>query len=353
MRSEGSGSSRSAGFVSSVLKTFKRHKRAAQVVVLGLVAMFLGASVIKSWNTLTHYSWQVHWQLLVLAFLLLVGQQVSFGFIWRGILLRMGYSLHAVTSQRIYLGSEFVRYIPGNVWHVITRMLWAERYNIPKSVGFASMVIELATKITSAALVFAISLFFWTDVHTLTTSISPEAVISIAAVGIPLLLLGMKPSILRGALNFGLRKLGREQVAFSLTYRDVIAVTIYWGLSWVVAGAGFTVLMLALVPESASLATFAIALGIYALAWDIGFLSFITPSGLGVREAVIAFLLSAAFFGLTPAGAALGTVIALLARLLSTGSEIICIAVAQAAWGSLRISDDAAGERPVGAKVEE
>jgi uncharacterized membrane protein YbhN (UPF0104 family) len=247
-----SGASRPAGFAGSALRAFKRHKRIVQAVVLILVTVFLATSVVKSWNTLTHYSWQVRWPYLVVAFGLLVVQEISYGFIWQAILRRLGGHLDTLTSQRIYLGSEFVRYIPGNVWHVITRVLWAERYGVPKAAGFASMVIELATKITSAALLFAVTLFFWTDIHALTSGISPQAIISVAAIGIPLLLLGLKPSILRTMLNFGLRKVGREPIEFNLSYRDIIQITLYWMLSWAVAGIGFYVLVLWTHPAWAS-----------------------------------------------------------------------------------------------------
>ena len=33
-------------------------------------------------------------------------------------------------------------------------------------------------------------------------------------------------------------------------------------------------------------------IGIYAMAWTVGFLSFITPAGLGIREGALSFLLS-------------------------------------------------------------
>ncbi|MGH2486437.1 MAG: hypothetical protein ACRDHE_10520, partial [Ktedonobacterales bacterium] len=147
--------------MSRTLALLKRYKRLVQATALLLIAAFVAASVWKSWSNIAKYSWHVNYGLLVAAFALLVAQEVSYAFIWRGILLRMGARLDIVSSQRIYLGAEFVRYIPGNVWHVITRVLWAEQRGVPKAVGLACMVVELATKITAAALVFAVSLVFW------------------------------------------------------------------------------------------------------------------------------------------------------------------------------------------------
>src|SRR5260370_10507899 len=66
----------------------------------------------------------------------------------------------------------------------------------------------------------------------------------------------------------------------------MLLVTLAWWASWLVAGCAFYVLLLALWP-GAPLVALPICIGIYALAWDIGFVSFITPSGLGIREAAI------------------------------------------------------------------
>ncbi len=319
--------------ITGAMGFFKRHKRVVQVVVLALIAIFLGSSVWKSWSHLSDAEWHVEWGLLVAGFLLLVAQELSYAFIWRGILASMGSTLPIVPAQRIYLSAEFVRYIPGNVWHVITRVLWAEQRGVPKPVGLASMVVELATKITAAALVFAASLFFWPPAHALTASIPRDALVAAGAVCVPLLLLGLHPRLLRGALSFALRKLGREPVGFALTYTDILRITFAWAVSWLVAGAGFYLVVRSLVAAPLPAGALAIAIGIYAIGWDIGFVTFVTPSGLGFREAAIAGLLTLS--GLVPVagGIALGTIIAFVVRLLSTGAEVTCIAAAHAIPG--------------------
>lgn len=308
---------------------FTRYKRFIQFGVLALVVIFLGTAIWKSWSDLGHYTWRVDWGLLIIGFALLVGQEISYGFIWRAILARLGSHLDVISSQRIYLGAEFVRYIPGNVWHVITRVLWAEQKGVPKPIGFASMVIELATRITSAALVFAVSLFFWQDTSGLLSGVPRAAFITVGALAVPLLLLGLYPPMLKGILNFGLRKVKRQPIAFALRYGDVLVIALCWSASWLVAGAGFYFVVLALVSTPLPAAALLLCIGIYALAWDIGFLSFVTPSGLGIREAATVILLTQAHLVPSgPAGVGVATVVAIIARLLATGSELICITAA-------------------------
>jgi uncharacterized membrane protein YbhN (UPF0104 family) len=215
---------------------------------------------------------------------------------------------------------------------------------VPRATGFASMTVELATKIVSAALVFALSLLVWPDVGALGGQFGQFGrglPFAVGLVGVPLLLIGLHPRVLTGALNFALRKLGRQPVAFRLGYRDVLMATLLWGVSWVVAGLGFYLIVLALWPEPFSATAFIMCAGIFAIGWDIGFLSFITPSGLGFREVAIAGLLGVGLAGLVPV-APVALVIALVTRLLGTAAELVCVTGAHFLPGGRAPAADAA-----------
>jgi glycosyltransferase 2 family protein len=326
-----------AGVIARALGWLRAHRRLVQVVVVALILLFLGLGVRSSWTRLTHFQWHVQWGLLVAALALFIAQELSYALIWRGILRRLGSHLDLVASERIYLSAEFVRYIPGNVWHVVARVLGAERRGVPKAIGLASMVVELATKITSAALVFAVSLLFWPDVSGITRVVPRDVIVGIGIVGVPLLLLGLHPRLLQAGLNRGLRLIRREPVTLTLRYRDILIITGYWALSWVVAGIGFYLLVRSLTATQLTIAALALAIGINAMGWDVGFLSFLTPSGLGFREVAIAGLLVAC--GLVAgADASLGVaiVVAFMARLLTTAAELVCVSAAYLAPGSVR-----------------
>jgi uncharacterized membrane protein YbhN (UPF0104 family) len=298
-------------------------KTALRVGLLALIVVFVGRSLAGSWGDIMHHPWHINWPLLVAGFLLLVAQELSFGAIWRAIVGRMGFALPWATALRIYLTAEFVRYIPGNVWHVLTRVTLAERAGVPKAYGFASMTVELATKLATAALTFALSLFAWTNLGHLGLGLNHLAPIGLAILGVPLLLVGLHPRLLEFGLNRALKLLKRDPIALSLAYRDIGQIVLTWLGSWLLGGLGFWLAVQAVAPLHASVAVALVCVGIYALGWDIGFLSFITPSGLFFREGAVALLLSLA--GLVP-DVALGTVIALLAaRLLPTLAEILCV----------------------------
>ncbi len=308
----------------------KAGKRVLQIglplVILAVVFYY----VRSDWTKLTSYRFQLNLWLLGLSFLGFVLQEISFGLIWRTVLMRLGYRLDLRACLRIYLASEFVRYIPGNVWHVITRILWVGKYGVPRPVAFASMTVELITKLAAGALVFAVSLLFWSDMGTVTTLLRDTPVLMGLGIGtIVGLLVVLHPRILNSLLNVALRILKREPVTLALRYRDILLVTLAWSVSWLIAGCAFYVLLLALWP-AAPLAMLPVCVGIYAIVWDIGFVSFITPSGLGVREGAMVALFALA---LPVIPVALATIVAVLSRIVSTIAELMCVSIAYLAGG--------------------
>jgi uncharacterized membrane protein YbhN (UPF0104 family) len=291
------------------------------VVIFLALAFFVAKDWHSEWQELMTYQFQLNPWLLGCAFLGFILQELSYGLIWRSVLTSLGYRLNLRICLRIYLASEFVRYIPGNVLHVITRVLWVSKYGVSRPTAFASMVIELITKMVAGALIFALSLIFWGDVGQLVNG--QLAFILLGVVGVVAMLVFLHPRVLNGALSFALRLLKRDPINLGMRYRDMLLVVLAWCISWVVAGSAFFLLLWALWPAT-PLALLPICIGIYALAWDVGFASFITPSGLGIREVVITAIFALAF----PIPVGLSAVVAILSRLLSTVAELFCVGVA-------------------------
>src|SRR5437868_10052754 len=139
-----------------------------RVLQIGLPIVIIAFFLYKirgwgNWQQLVASFHQWNYWLLALSFLGFILQEMSYGLIWQAVLRRLGHALPLRVCLRIYLASEFVRYIPGNVWHVLTRILWVSKYGVSRPIAFASMTIELITKLAAGALIFAASLLFWHD----------------------------------------------------------------------------------------------------------------------------------------------------------------------------------------------
>ncbi len=308
----------------------KIGKRVLQIGLPLVILAIIFYYVKRDWGELTSYKFAWNPWLLVLAFLGFSLQELSYGLIWRAVLARLGSRLDLRIALRIYLGSEFVRYIPGNVWHVLTRILWVGKYGVSRPIAFASMMIELITKLAAGVLIFAVSLLFWSDLSSVRSLFDGTPIVAgLGVLTIVALLVVLHPRILSAFLNTALRLLKRKPVVLSLRYGDILLVTLAWCASWFVAGCAFYVLLLALWPQAPLLAL-PICIGIYAIAWDIGFVSFITPSGLGFREGAIVGLFALAL----PLPGALAAIIAVLSRLVSTLAELVCVSIAYLSGGS-------------------
>src|SRR5256885_13879333 len=290
---------------------------------LAIAAIFLYKVRDWNWHLLANFSQWNPW-LLALAFFGFMLQELSYGLIWRAILARLGSQLGLRMCLRIYLASEFVRYIPGNVWHILTRILWVGKYGVSRPVAFTSMTIELITKLAAGALIFAVSLLFWGNLGTVGSLFQSSFIIVLGTVSFLALLIVLHPRILNGLLNTALRLIKRDPVVLTLSYSDILLVTLAWFVSWFVAGCAFFVLVLALWPQT-PLAALPICIGIYAIAWDFGFVTFITPGGIGFRELAIGVLFHLALPAI-PGGPV--AIIALLSRVVSTAAELLCVGVA-------------------------
>src|SRR3989441_3348887 len=300
-----------------------------QIAVPLLIVVFFLGQVKNDWSQLTAHTFQWNAWLLALAFLGFMLQELSYGLIWQSVLARLGHRLDLRLCLRIYLASEFVRYIPGNVWHVLTRILWVGKYGVSRPIAFASMTVELITKLAAGALIFALSLLFWGDFGAIGSLFRGSLIIVLGVVMFLALLIVLHPRILNGLLNVALRLLKRDPVVLTLRYSDILLVTLAWCVSWFVAGCAFFLLVLALWPNT-PLTALPVCIGIYAIAWDFGFVTFITPSGLGFRELAIGVLFALA---LPAIPASLVAVIALLSRVVSTAAELLCVGVAYLSGG--------------------
>src|SRR2546430_412341 len=311
----------------------KYGKRVLQISLPVIILALFVYQVKKNWADLTAYTFQLNPWLLALAFLGFMLQELSYGLIWRAVLARLGSHLGLRTCLRIYLASEFVRYIPGNVWHVLTRILWAGKYGVSRPVAFASMAIELITKLAAGILVFSISLLFWQDIGRVGSLLRGSLLDILGIASIIALFIGLHPRMLNGVLNWALRRMRREPIQLTLRYSDILFITLAWCASWIVAGTAFYILLLALWP-AAPFVAWPICIGIYAIAWDIGFVSFITPSGLGIREAAIVALFALAL----PLPTGLASIMALLSRLVSTIAEVVCVSIAYLSGGKQELN---------------
>jgi len=134
------------------------------------------------------------------------------------------------------------------------------------------------------------------------------------------------PPILNRLLEFLLRRLKQPAFEVRMSYLRLIRLLLLYAVAWVMTGLGSAVLINAfyypkdpgaMVPWS----KLPVVIGGYALSWILGFVSLVTPAGLGVREVIYTGILETV---MSPARASAAS---LLTRIWITVAEVIAALV--------------------------
>ncbi len=285
----------------------KRLVRGLKTSFLLAVVVFWGLFIHGHWAALASTKWSVDVPWGVASFLAFGLYFVGQGMGWVMISRAMGYALPAVEGTGVWLLSMPARYVPGNLWHIAARITLVARYQVSPAGVVLSSTTEQLLMVLSAACLGLAWLPSWVG-----GAEAPWALVVILAC-----LAALQPSVIRHLLRLGSRLLGRTLPDIKLGYRDLASLLIWYtvvnalnGLAFVQLATGATQLPESLWPSFASA---------YCLAYVVGYVSFLTPSGLGVREAALTSMLSL-YLPLPTA-----VTLTLLARIFSTAGEAVAV----------------------------
>lgn len=240
---------------------------------------------------------------------------VSFGAsieAWRRVVHGWGERVGYVAAMRIWLVSNLGRYVPGKVWSVAGLALLARRAGVASWASAGSAIAIQAIAIGTAVIVVAAA----TPGATSWWGLGAALVLAIAIIAA----LAWHRSV---AL---LSRLTGGDTGASLRPLPVIAVvesSVLGVLAWVTHGIAFWMLARGLgLAGSLSVLT---ACGVFPLGYVLGLLAVFAPGGLGVREVVLASLLTPAL-GVGGA-AALSVASRLLLTVTEVGTPLVVLAL--------------------------
>jgi glycosyltransferase 2 family protein len=204
---------------------------------------------------------------------------------WTVILRGLGHAIKLRAVLSGYVLSFLPRYIPGSIWGYLGRGEWLKvSCGIPYATSGLSSLLEVGVGLLTAV-VIAGSAYAWTTWH------APALWLVIPATALAPWLSWLAYDVLRrqpltrrlDRLNL----LASAETGIGFGYW-LLAYVIYC-VFWLCYGAALSLLLQGITGRSAGLLqpTFA-----YSLAWTVGFLILIVPSGLGAREAMLSTLLS-------------------------------------------------------------
>jgi len=288
-------------------------KQILQGLILAAALFFLGGVLYRQWDQVRAYPWQLAWPWLAGSFVVLGATWLLQVGLWRWLLGRLGGLLGLAQAWRIWWLSNIIRYIPGNVWQYLGMVYLCQEAGIGRVQTLTSVVLHQAVSVGAGLAVAGVYFLLTWDVA-LGARLLPFLAI------LPVALFLLQPRVFGRAINALLVRLGRPPIQFALTSRDLLALFVTHVISWLLYGVGFYLFARAAYPVGLSeLPRLGAA---FAAAYVIGFLSLLTPSGLGVREGVLIYLLSLSL----PLPVA--TVLAVASRLWLIAGELASTALA-------------------------
>lgn len=279
----------------------------AGVMLVAAAAVFLGITIARNWRELAAFDWRVRWLELatsVLALTAVLGWGVV---VWKQVLDRFEHRPVGLSVlMRIWFASNLARYIPGKIWQFVGAAELARAAGLSRVVVLSSMVVHVGFSLLSAAAVSAVALAVW------------EAV---PLPGLPLALLAaaslflVHPGVINAALGLVPRAFHDEVLQWNGSWADGLVLLGLSVLSWALYGLAFALFVDAIVPIDA--AALLPLIGVNALSFLAGYVVFLAPAGLGVREGAMAGLLRP----FAPAGVA--AVLAMVSRLWTIAAELL------------------------------
>lgn len=284
----------------------RRAFAVTQTVVGVLLFAAVAAVAVREWDQIRGTLDDISPLHLAGAFLLMLSGLFVSALTWRRALAFLGSRIGVPVAAKAYLVGQLGKYLPGSVWAFVVQMEISARAGVPRvrsvAAGLLAILVNLSTAL-GVALLCVPSLLGWPSWVGL--------VVGTATIGLTLLL---APLILGWAHALAVRRL-RRRPAEAREGISGLRHCMYISLaSWVAYGVGCWLLVIE--AGAPALESLPVAMGAVAAAMSIGFLAVIAPSGIGVREAVLVFVLSTVL----DTGAAL--TVALVLRLLVTLGDL-------------------------------
>jgi len=236
-----------------------------------------------------------HLLLLLIAFFLFIFFFFIKSINWFIILKECGGKTTFSFAAKIWFASQTIKYLPGKLWFIVAR-LYVGRGQLTAPLIFLATVVELILMLLSATLMFFIlgGYFFirffearWMAFGSLT-------------IVLPVALTIIHPVVLQ-KIRTKLGRFTRSPVkALPMRYQQMLRLLVIYCLNWLLFGLANGLLLFAL--SAVWPVSFWRTLSVFPISYVIGFLSFLTPGGIGVRESIQVYLLGQ--IGITSAIAA-------------------------------------------------
>ena len=231
---------------------------------------------------------------------------------WRTLLAGFGSRPPLRGASQVFFVGQLGKYLPGSVWSVVAQMDLGRAYRIPPRRSASAAALAMLVSVASGLLCTACALPFLQGGST--------GGYGWAFLAVPVILAVLHPRLLNPLLDRLLRLARRPALEHRVSGR-AITLSLAWSLLyWGLVGLQIWILVVGMgVPALKALAP---SIGGFAFAWSVGFLIIIAPAGAGVRDVILAAMLTPIM------DVGLATAVALVSRVLTVVADLLVAALA-------------------------
>jgi hypothetical protein len=301
----------------------------AQLLAAAILLVLIGRVLTSQWLAVRAQPLEadVRWWDIVASGVLVLGTHALLVQTWRSMIRAWGAEMTFWSAARVWSVSSFGKYVPGKIWQITAMAAMATRAGVSAVVSTGSALLGTIINIACGIAIVLLIGWRWLD------QIRPEArTVAIVLVGLALLGLLALPFLVP-RLNAVIARMTGRLVAFEAPPARITLVAIAGNLlAWGMYGVAFMWLVGGVIGESPGSPWQYIA--VYAASYVSGYLVLFLPGGIGVREGVMAVLLTSLALA-TPKQA-----------LLVAGTSRLWLTLLEIVPGLLFVAHDAARRRP-------
>jgi hypothetical protein len=304
-----------------------------RILVVVAIAGGLAYGLTNQWEGVRKAWLGLAWQSAALSVLAALGGIFANVMAWRRALQDLDHEVPFGAAARICMVGQLGKYIPGSVWAYVLQTELARRAGVPRARSFLATVAGVGLGITTALTLGLLSLPSLLDAAGTKGTDYAEAVrvaLIVCAVILPIAWICAVPRVLTALIQIFLRVIKKPPLVGRMTWPGVLRI-----MGWSVVGYtcfGIHLWLLANAQAAPGWPGVLRCIGAFALAMTVGLFAFLSPSGFGVREAVLVAALAPFLTHAGGVGAALG--IAVMSRLLFTIADLLAAggAAVSAMW---------------------
>lgn len=257
-------------------------KKILSILVILVIFIFLVKNLILNWSKIPFDDLHFNALFLLISFLALIVHFMSYSKSWQEIMRALGSSISFTQSFWMIATTQIAKYVPGRVWYMVGRVYIGKKEKMSGESLAVSMILETCLLLISSSIIFLFSTIVVGKYSFINLSIC--IILLIVAIVI------LNPQILSRVINFFLKIFKKPRIKLTVSYLQILKLSIYFFGLWFAQIIGFYFLINAVYPISISkIFTLSAA---YTLSWISGFIILFAPGGLGVREGMMTLLLS-------------------------------------------------------------